>query len=254
MAGAMADQAAAGSRWSDLAVRSASGLIMAATAFAFIRIGGWPFTIMCLILGGLIFWEWQKITRQTPASISWLIAGILYAILPVAALIYLRNGTHGFTVIPSNAPQFAIVLAVVAAVIATDVGAYFAGRILGGPKLAPRISPKKTWAGFFGGILSAILVIAALQYFLPQVSHEFPPEPNATDAASDFAWNAVLFSAPVSVVSQVGDLFESWLKRRFDVKDSSHIIPGHGGVMDRLDGLIAASVFVAGIIYFWSAS
>ncbi len=250
----MADQAAAVSRWSDLAVRSASGLIMAAAAFAFIRIGSWPFNIMCLILGGLIFWEWQKITRQTPANIAWLIAGILYAILPVAALIYLRNGSHGFTVIPSAAPKFSIVLAVVAAVIATDVGAYFAGRILGGPKLAPRISPKKTWAGFFGGIVSAILVIAALQYFLPHVSAEFPAEPDAPARAANVALNAALFSAPVSVVSQVGDLFESWLKRRFDVKDSSHIIPGHGGVMDRLDGLIAASVFVAGIIYFWTAS
>jgi phosphatidate cytidylyltransferase len=241
------------SNWSDLATRAASGIVMAVVAFVLVWIGGWPFNIMCILLGLLIFWEWYRITQKNGTDIPWLIAGLIYAIAPVAALIYLRNGDHGFTAIPSNDPRLAIVLAMIVVVVATDVGAYFSGRTIGGPKLAPRISPKKTWAGFFGGIIAAMIFLAAAEYYLPFISTKFMLADPSDGAVSVFLLNAGLFALPVSVVSQIGDLFESWLKRKFDVKDSSQLIPGHGGVMDRLDGLIFAASFVALYVCFVSA-
>jgi phosphatidate cytidylyltransferase len=111
---------------------------------------------------------------------------------------------------------------------ATDSGAYFAGRAIGGPKLAPRISPKKTWAGLAGGMLAAALVGWAMQ-----------------NGVMPGAWRLAAASAALAVVAQAGDLAESGLKRYFGVKDSSQLIPGHGGVLDRLDGLLAVAPAVA---------
>ena len=111
---------------------------------------------------------------------------------------------------------------------ATDIGAYAFGRLIGGPKLAPRFSPKKTWAGLIGGMLSAAGVGAGIAAW-------------AGLAVVGFG----LLSAGLAVMSQAGDLFESWVKRRFNVKDSSNIIPGHGGVLDRVDGVLPVAVVVA---------
>jgi len=123
---------------------------------------------------------------------------------------------------------FAALMFVLLVVWATDIGGYFAGRGIGGPKLWPRISPKKTWAGAVGGFAASLVVAAGF-------------------AALGFgkAGPILLLSAALSVASQFGDLFESSVKRRFGVKDSSHIIPGHGGLMDRLDGFVAAIVLAA---------
>ncbi len=110
---------------------------------------------------------------------------------------------------------------------ATDVGAYFAGRAIGGPKLAPVISPKKTWAGFYGGVAAAT-VLGTLWVYL-------------TGLGATYLLLAPLFSA----AAQGGDLFESWMKRRAGVKDSGTMLPGHGGVFDRLDGLIPVAVLTA---------
>jgi phosphatidate cytidylyltransferase len=148
----------------------------------------------------------------------WTAAGIPYAGLLGMAPIVLRNDAqYGFLAI---AFLFAVVWA-------TDIVAYFVGRAVGGPKLAPRISPKKTWSGAVGGTVAAIgaalaLAIAAGLPNLPAVG---------------------LIAAAASALAQAGDLFESALKRRFGAKDSSHLIPGHGGLMDRLDGFVAAAVF-----------
>jgi phosphatidate cytidylyltransferase len=121
-----------------------------------------------------------------------------------------------------------------AVVWTTDIAAYFTGRRLGGPKLWPRVSPKKTWSGFIGGV-----VVGTLAGLL------------VTVLGQRFGWTApgslilvTLGSAVAAVASQLGDLGESAMKRRFDVKDSSHLIPGHGGVMDRLDGFWAVAVLV----------
>ncbi len=130
-------------------------------------------------------------------------------------------------------------LGVIAVVIATDTGAYFSGRAIGGPKIAPRISPSKTWAGLAGGMVAAGLV-----------------------SASTFVWNtgelvmrpmlfiAFAIGAALAVLAQVGDFFESWLKRKAGVKDSSKLIPGHGGVFDRVDGLLPVAI---ASVALWSA-
>jgi len=127
---------------------------------------------------------------------------------------------------------FTALMFVLLVVWATDIGGYFAGRSIGGPKLWPRVSPKKTWSGALGGFAASLLVAAA---FAACGLGKIVP--------------LLLVSAVLSVVSACGDLFESAVKRRFDVKDSSHLIPGHGGLLDRLDGFVAA-ILVAWIIGF----
>jgi phosphatidate cytidylyltransferase len=110
----------------------------------------------------------------------------------------------------------------------TDIGGYFAGRGIGGPKLWPRVSPKKTWAGAIGGFIASLAIAAV---FASLGFGKMGP--------------LLLLGAAVSIASQLGDLFESAVKRRFGVKDSSQIIPGHGGLLDRLDGFVAAIVLAA---------
>jgi phosphatidate cytidylyltransferase len=126
-------------------------------------------------------------------------------------------------------------LFVIGLVIAVDIGAYFAGRSIGGPKIAPRISPNKTWAGLFGGIVAATIVIALVMSQLVAKGPAF--------------LQALLYAAPIgagiAVVAQAGDFLESWMKRRAGVKDSGKLIPGHGGLLDRLDGHLAV-LFVLG--------
>ncbi|MFZ1681999.1 MAG: phosphatidate cytidylyltransferase, partial [Rhizobiaceae bacterium] len=139
-----------------------------------------------------------------------------YALLPAIAFSSLRDGPSGF----------AAILFLFAAVWATDIFAYFTGRAIGGPKLAPAISPGKTWSGAVGGTVFAVLAVVALAFVLPAL-----------------ALPAILVPAiALSVVSQIGDLAESAFKRHFGVKDSGNFIPGHGGVMDRIDGLAVAAV------------
>jgi phosphatidate cytidylyltransferase len=129
---------------------------------------------------------------------------------------------------------------IIGGVAATDIGAYFAGRAIGGPKIAPKISPSKTWAGLGGGVLAASLVLAL--YYVPSIDAS---DPNQTVGGALFA--SFLLGLTLAVVAQAGDFFESWLKRKAGVKDSSNLIPGHGGVFDRIDGLIAV-LFVLGFM------
>lgn len=155
----------------------------------------------------------------SPERRNWSAAGFLYAAgAEVAAILVRLHPDHGF------AALFFVLLVVWAA----DIGGYFAGRGIGGPKLWPRVSPKKTWAGAIGGFAGSLAVAGAF-------------------AASGAGKTGPLLAlgAFLSVISQLGDLFESAVKRRFGVKDSSHIIPGHGGLMDRLDGFVAAVVAAA---------
>ena len=158
-----------------------------------------------------------------PARRNWVAAGFLYAAAAEVASVMVRLDT---------AKGFAALMFVLLVVWATDIGGYFAGRGIGGPKLWPSVSPKKTWAGAIGSFVTSLAVAAGF-------------------AALDFGKTAPLLvlGAVLSVVSQLGDLFELAVKRRFGVKDSSHIIPGHGGLLDRLDGFVAA-VLVAAIFGF----
>jgi phosphatidate cytidylyltransferase len=155
----------------------------------------------------------------SPPLRRWSAAGFLYAVVAEIASILVRL---------DQADGFVALVLILLVVWATDIGGFFAGRTFGGPKLWPRVSPKKTWAGAAGGFLVSLAVSAGF-------------------AALGLAKTGpiLLLGAALSIASQLGDLLESAVKRRFGVKDSSHLIPGHGGLMDRLDGFVAAVVFAA---------
>ncbi|MDE0932688.1 MAG: phosphatidate cytidylyltransferase [Novosphingopyxis baekryungensis] len=148
--------------------------------------------------------------------------GLFYAGLPAVALVFLRELDFGHEI-----AMWALSL-----VWATDIGAFFVGKSLGGPKIWPAISPKKTWSGGIGGILSALGCGLLFHYF-----GRLPLE-------------LALFSGVLSILAQAGDFFESFLKRRAGVKDSGDLLPGHGGVMDRLDGLVPVAPLVA-LLWLW---
>jgi len=154
-----------------------------------------------------------------PERRSWAAAGFLYAAAAEIASVLVRL---------DPVKGFAALMFVLLIVWVTDSGGYFAGRGIGGPKLWPRVSPKKTWAGAAGGFAASLAVAAGFAAF--DLGRIGP---------------LLMLSGALSAVSQLGDLFESAVKRRFGVKDSSHIIPGHGGLMDRLDGFVAAVVVAA---------
>lgn len=146
--------------------------------------------------------------------------GIVYVAFPALALLFLR-GQHDGLLLASWT---------LATVWVTDIGAYFAGRGIGGPKLAPAISPNKTWAGLIGGVASALGLGLLLWHF------------------AGLRLQLALASPILAVIAQIGDLYESWLKRQAGVKDSGTILPGHGGVLDRLDGLVPVAPAVAALI------
>ena len=158
----------------------------------------------------------------------WLALGVAYLGVPCVAMLWLRFAQD------SGAE---LVLWLLLVIWATDSGAFFAGRAIGGLKLAPRISPNKTWAGFIGGIAAADLVAASGWYLLPE--HPLLP--------------LMIVGALVAALSQLGDLFESFAKRRFGVKDSGRLIPGHGGLLDRVDGLLVGVLAISSVL-LWRAA
>ncbi|MGQ5702277.1 phosphatidate cytidylyltransferase [Sandaracinobacteroides sp. A072] len=254
---------------SGLVSRIVIGLFLAVLAMADIWVGGPAFTALVLLGVCLIFWEWA-VMHHTPghwripglgaigatavlahvgrpveallvlgtsilvfAILSamvrmpgkrWLSTGLAYAGLPAVALIWMRGQTDGF----------ALVMWTMALVWVTDSLAYFSGRSIGGPKIWPAISPNKTWAGLIGGALGAALFSGLY--------------------AGTYLWEGrhlllALVGAALAVVAQAGDFFESWLKRRAGVKDSGRLLGSHGGIMDRVDGLVPVSCVVA----LWAA-
>ncbi|HEX7753573.1 MAG TPA: phosphatidate cytidylyltransferase [Novosphingobium sp.] len=210
-------------RKSDLGARTLSAVVMVAVAGLALWLGGWWWNGFVVLIALGVLREWivlaRGFVRDAPARGLWNAAGILYVGFAAAMLAFLRGDPFGY----------GAVLTVVGAVVATDVGAYFAGRTIGGPKIAPRISPSKTWAGLGGGIVCAALVLVLGRGTNP-------------------AWQAVLGGVFVAAVAQAGDFFESWMKRRAGVKDSGRLLPGHGGLFDRLDGLLAV-LAVGGAIF-----
>jgi phosphatidate cytidylyltransferase len=214
---------------SDLKVRALSAIVMVAVAGGAVWRGGWWWNALILASAPILFWEWLRLTNIFAASrakrIAWLIGGLFYIGLASAVLWLLRAGGGGLET----------VLGIVSLVIAVDVGAYFAGRTFGGPKIAPKVSPSKTWSGLCGGALAASAAASLLFY-----DGEFQLTPSNIGFA-------LLIGTVTAAIAQTGDFFESWMKRRAGVKDSGSLIPGHGGLFDRLDGLLALC-FVIGLI------
>lgn len=255
-----------GGAMKDLGARVVSALLLGGVALGLLYAGVLPFALLVLGVTLAMSWEWGHIVRQSDAVDATLIVhavavavavllassgysalaligliagtfvvaalrfgetarlsalGVLYVGLPAVALITLRSGGEPYGLLS--------VLFIILAVIATDTLAYFSGRAVGGPKLWPRISPNKTWSGLLGGVGGAALVGAM---FGMQLMGGSPGR-------------LALIGLGLGLVAQGGDLAESALKRSFGVKDASTLIPGHGGFMDRMDGLVAAAVLAA---------
>ena len=245
----------------NLMLRVLSALLLAPLALVVAWLGDWPFALFWGIAAIAVLWEWTTLVvgnryrlmlsscasaiavaalvawrgREVTAILLvglgalaatifaprerrfWITAGIGYAgSLLLAPMLLRADQTYGF---PAIVLLFAIVWS-------TDIFAYFAGRAIGGPKLAPAVSPKKTWSGAIGGAVGAVLVAVGISGWLGPLGK------------GTIAVIALL----LSVVAQLGDLLESWVKRQFGAKDASGLIPGHGGVMDRLDGFWAAAL------------
>ena len=217
---------------SELRLRVISGVVMAAVALGALWVGGYAWGLLVALVAGACLWEWSKLSSAIAAGVvgrtAWFFGGVVYVGIAAEVLLMLRNMPfYGFR----------MVLLVVLAVVATDVGAYFAGRAIGGPKIAPKISPSKTWAGLAGGMLGASAVFyTAMWRGVGMGTHEYR-----------MVWLPLAVGGCVAIIAQAGDFFESWLKRRAGVKDSGWIIPGHGGVFDRVDGLLAVC-FVMGLL------
>lgn len=248
----------------NLQSRLVSALVLAAVVLAATVAGGWLFSVLAALIAALIWGEWVDVACPLSddrvrllgfgvialvflaalflpnsalfwiAAIAlagfalvcrwvgagpWPVYGLVYAGATFVAVIMLRNSTVGGS-------GLIAILFLYATVWATDIGAYFAGRRFGGPKVAVAISPNKTWSGAVGGAASA--VVAGVLVF--------------TAAGLADTGTAIGLALLLSVVAQAGDFFESWIKRRNGVKDTSQIMPGHGGMMDRTDGLIAAAI------------
>ena len=206
---------------SDLGVRTLSGIAMMLIASVAILFGGWVFRAFVAIVAIGLLREWFRlIWKLRPDGVGrllWSLGGILYIGIATATLAALREISELY-----------LVLAVIGIVIATDTGAYFAGRTFGGPKIAPKISPSKTWSGLGGGMVAAAILASA-------VGSQF----------EGFAIWQPFVGAGLAIVAQAGDFFESWMKRRAGVKDSGSLLPGHGGLLDRADGLLAVLFAVA---------
>ena len=224
---------------SDLGIRTLSSVAMMSVAIFAIWLGGYAFMGLVIAVGLGVFFEFTKLvlgfTRSPLARIFWLLGGLAYV------------GLACFTLMLFSAPFFGMTPAIllIAGVIGTDVGAYFAGRSIGGPKIAPRISPSKTWSGLFGGMMGAGLMMVVIQAGIYAFRGGNAGD---GDVYLAYGWSRLMLTgAALAVVAQMGDFFESWMKRRAGVKDSGRLIPGHGGLFDRTDGLIAVA-FAAGVV------
>ena len=199
---------------SELSIRIVTGVALIVVALMAAVVGGYAFAILAAAAATGMFYEWLRITRDW--GFGWKVAGFFYALLPALALLWIRDrsGDHGLS----------LLLWVFLVTWATDIGAFFAGKTFGRNKLAPSISPGKTWEGLWGGVAAAALFGGAWVY--------------GTGLGAPLVLLAPLFA----LAAQAGDLFESGMKRRAGIKDSGSWLPGHGGILDRLDGLVPVAV------------
>lgn len=254
---------------SELRLRIFSAVVLIVLALATLLIGGWLFDLVWTLLAIAVFWEWIVVARASMlkerqavavltlgglAAALWFEQGWLATmIIAAGAVVQMLLGTKQIERLWSTAgllyasalacgvilvrhdPAFGLagIAWMFAVVWTTDIAAYFTGRALGGPKLAPAISPKKTWSGFFGGLVAGTVAGWLVFAIASQLEGDLPFE----------TAGAFVISAIASVLGQSGDLAESAFKRHFGVKDSGRLIPGHGGFLDRLDAFWAVSVF-----------
>ena len=262
------------SSWGNLPTRLGSALVIASLVFVVLWFGGWVWGLALAVIGARMAYEWARMSQPHAVELGslllaiptvvtvllyllaptlplawiglaaaialpivipglrkgWAVTGAVYIIVPVICMLWLRNGGTGWDSI-----GFKRVVFVIAVVIAADVGAYFAGKSIGGPKLAPKLSPKKTWAGLGGGLALGGLVAGLL-----------------SELISDDFFHGVLVGLTLVIAAVVGDFLESGFKRRFGVKDAGSLLPGHGGVLDRIDSHMAAMTKAALIIAFAS--
>lgn len=260
---------------SELGLRVVSSLVMAAAALFATYLGGWVFAALWLAAALAVLIEWTAMTRVEPRAAlralhgvglgamtiaiasalpTWTVVAIAAAGVTCAA-VTARDGRDGLwsasgflyaaviatvPLIVRGDPRLAAVgvLWMFATVWITDIGAYFVGRGVGGPKLWPRVSPKKTWSGFIGGVAAGTLAGVAVAVVGAQLGGQLPAP----------LWLVALISALAASLGQLGDLAESALKRKCDVKDSGQLIPGHGGLMDRLDAFWAVCAFMGAVL------
>jgi phosphatidate cytidylyltransferase len=224
-------------RWGDFGIRVLSAAVLAPAAVACVWQGGVAFAAIVSVMAAGLAFEWLLLFCRSP-RVRWLgggdiatwappsrpglfSAGLLYVAIAGASLLWLRA---------DPVSGRADVLFLLLIVWAGDIGAYLVGRCIGGPRLAPRISPGKTWSGAIGGLLAAVATGLLAARFL---------------AAPVALWQPMLIAVLLSIVAQAGDLLESLVKRVLAVKDSGNLIPGHGGLFDRLDGVLAAAPVAA---------
>jgi len=200
----------------ELFVRTATALLLVAAALVAAVMGGTVFAVFVAAVATGMFYEWTRLVRGWGAA--WYASGFVYALIPALSLLWTRErDAHGLD----------LLIWVFLVTWATDIGAYFAGRRFGRRKLAPTISPGKTVEGLYGGVAAATVLGGAW-------------------ALATGLGVALLALAPVlAIAAQAGDLFESGMKRRAGVKDSGAWLPGHGGILDRLDGLVPVAVLTA---------
>ncbi|QDL92739.1 phosphatidate cytidylyltransferase [Paroceanicella profunda] len=255
-----------GTRFADLRTRTLAGLGLGAVALAAVAAGDYWSAALFAVAGGAMAWELRRMTGAGRGAAEWVMIGATMlavlatemmrlrwgiAVLGLGALLLLllerhKTGWQVFGLVYIGLAMSAVdglrndplygfdaVLWLFLTVIASDVGGYFGGRIVGGPKLWPRVSPKKTWAGTVAGMALAAIVGAFFSRWTTGTLVE----------------EVATVSAVTALMSQAGDIGESAVKRHFRVKDSSRLIPGHGGVLDRLDGLMAAGLFSAVITF-----
>ena len=254
----MSDKAASAGKWGDLGPRVISAIAMVLVGGVALWAGGLWFDELGVLIVGLMIWELVRMIRPGHPTMAWQVALVGAIALEIALFVPMgyvpvllglfviiavgRTGTHPGLVAAYGAgiwlAGYGLVtlrdeggltwtLWLIAVVVTTDIAGYFAGRMIGGPKFWPKVSPKKTWSGTIAGWIGAAAVSwwMASQFGLPM-------------------W-IVAAAVPLSLASQMGDIAESAIKRRMKIKDSSNLIPGHGGVMDRFDGMMGASLAVS---------
>jgi len=276
----MVDIPASKPKFSGVGVRAISAIGMVLLCVAPFYFGGWLWAALAGLFGGRMLFEWVRMSDPSPAlpayvtpvigllagviyvvqynfgyaamtlfvtalavigvqavraggnkksRMIWAALGAFYIIIPTLLMIGLRGNNIGFDTV-----GFQRLLFVIACVIGADVGAYFGGSMFGGAKLAPKLSPNKTWSGFFSGQALAVVLGALFGHLV------------------GIGWlSGVLLALPIAILSVLGDLFESGVKRTLNVKDTGGLMPGHGGLLDRLDSLMAAIVGVAIILFIF---